>query len=598
MIASQRTRRVLSGLVVGGGGGVLAAAVYYCYSKDEGTRRAIKAYTAMVPVVLHYRAVEARHKVLLLGEQDNSNNSKDWEALDETYAARTVKRLGELQGMYCKYGQTAAGFTNTLGDAWIQELRKLENDVPPRPVDVVYETIQQETGGKKVEETFSYIDPTPLGSASIGQVHRAILKEGQQQEVAVKIQYPEAQQLFQDDIHTIRTFCEALAPEHVVLLDSIEKQNAAELDYEQEVKNLLEIRSNMEQLGFSPNEVVVPRPIQHLSTKRMLVMELLPGKKLIDGVRDYYSKWAIDHGTTLHDLEVEMRAKIEREGIPAKYDGPSGWQLSWYSRYLRLRDGIVNIGVASYNGTVGRIASNTSLEYQQSSIPPNTPRIVDTLMRVHGYQLLQDGVFNSGRYYQFWAQLLYPHRTTLTVSCNGAFEALKSLCGNFLLLPDGRIGLIDYGATKRLDRNERLSLCLLYAALYRKDEERLFQLCDIAGYKSKYGRRDVLMKLIQFGYDSWANDVTEGKNMQQFIDELKEQDPWEEIPDNFVMAQFLSTRLRSVALGMNHPVRCSTWWGPIAEEVLRREGHPYESWTYEKMLEHKPELNMQKYKFS
>lgn len=141
-------------------------------------------------------------------------------------------------------------------------------------------------------------------------------------------------------------------------------------------------------------------------------------------------------------------------------------------------------------------------------------------------------------------------------------------------------------------------MCLLYAALYRMDEQRLFQLSDIGGYKSKYGRRDVLMKLLRFGYDSWANDVTEGKNIQQFIDELKEQDPWEEVPDNFVMAQFMSTRLRSLALGMNHPIRCSVWWGPIAEEVLRNEGHPYESWTYEKMLAYKPEMNMQKYKFA
>lgn len=167
-----------------------------------------------------------------------------------------------------------------------------------------------------------------------------------------------------------------------------------------------------------------------------------------------------------------------------------------------------------------------------------------------------------------------------------------------MLLPDGRIGLIDYGATKRLNRNERLSMCLLYAAIGRMDEEKLFQLCDIGGYKSKYGRRDILMKLILFGYDSWGKDVTEGKNIQQFIDDMKAEDPWEEVPDNFVMAQFMSTRLRSLALGMNCPIKCSEWWGPIAEEVLVKEGHPYESWDHEKMIKYQPELNMQRYKFA
>lgn len=163
-------------------------------------------------------------------------------------------------------------------------------------------------------------------------------------------------------------------------------------------------------------------------------------------------------------------------------------------------------------------------------------------------------------------------------------------------MPDGRLGLIDYGAVKRFDRNERLSMCLLFAAIHRLDEEKLFQLCDIGGYKSKYGRRDVLMKLILFGYDSWGKDVTEGKNIQQFIDDMKEADPWEEVPDNFVMAQFMSIRLRSLALGMNCPIKCSEWWGPIAEEVLRKEGHPYETWDYDKMLKYQPKLNMQRHK--
>jgi hypothetical protein len=193
-----------------------------------------------------------------------------------------------------------------------------------------------------------------------------------------------------------------------------------------------------------------------------------------------------------------------------------------------------------------------------------------------------------------------------------------------MLLPDGRIGLIDFGATKQLTRNERLSVCLLYAALARNDAKMLFDMCDVGGYKSKYGNRKVLMKLIQFGYDSWGRDVMEGKNIQEFIDELKREDPWEEVPDNLVMAQvgsmhrfrdydtvtncqyylliilptslasqFMSIRLRSLCLGMNHPVKCSEYWGPIAEEILRQEGHAYETWDHDKLIEYKPELSMQ-----
>jgi len=563
----------------------------YLYNTDAGYHRVVEAYSALVPVVIHYRLAEFQHK------HWKPLAVTDWECMDEQHAVPTVTKLSRLNGMYTKYCQTAAGLTNTFSDIWIREFRTLENEVPPQPVDSVRRTIEEETG-RPVEETFTFLEDKPLGSASIGQVHRAILTDGR--EVAVKVQYPEAQELFHDDITTIRRFCEIFAPEHIVMLDALEKQNATELDYLNEARNLQEVQNNMIEFGFQPREVIIPSPIPDLCTKRLLVMELLPGPKLIDGIRDYFDRWAKDHGSTLQEMERDARDRIEREGFPAKYDGPSAWKVASYRRWLRSKDMISNIGIGLYNATIG-LTTGISMAYHHSVLPPNIPRIIDTLMRVHGIQMLKYGVFTAD-----------PHG------------------GNFLLLPDSRLGLIDYGSTKRLTRNERLSTCLLFAALYRRDEERLYDMCQVGGYKSKYGRRNVLMKLLQFGYDSYGNDVTGGKNIQQFIDELKDADPWEEVPDNFVMAQvrnpfcvlvfvlrcyrvgiltifeyyspgyykFMSIRLRSLALGMNHPIRCSDWWGPMAEQILRDEGLPYESWTKEKMMEYRPELNMQRYKFA
>ena len=63
------------------------------------------------------------------------------------------------------------------------------------------------------------------------------------------------------------------------------------------------------------------------------------------------------------------------------------------------------------------------------------------------------------------------------------------------------------------------------------------------------------------------------------------------------MMQFLTIRLRSLGLAMNHPVTCSEWWGPIALGVLRDEGLPYESWTFEQLEQYKPELRMQVHRF-
>lgn len=91
--------------------------------------------------------------------------------------------------------------------------------------------------------------------------------------------------------------------------------------------------------------------------------------------------------------------------------------------------------------------------------------------------------------------------------------------------------------------------------------------------------------------------MTGGKNIVQFTDELKTADPWHEVPDNFVMAQFLSIRLRSLALAMNHPITVSDWWGPIALEVLEAEGLPYEKWDRALLEQHKPEIRVQVNKF-
>ncbi len=500
-----------AGTLIAGGIG----AGSYLYSTDDGIKRSVQAYSTFAPVIMHYRLVELKDKYI------SSVSEEDWEDLDDIYAKSTVEKLGQLQGMYSKYGQTAANLTDTLGDAWIKELRTLENDIPPRSIDVVRKTIEEETG-KPLEETFSKFDPEPMGSASIGQVHRATLRSTGK-EVAVKVQYPEAQVLFRDDIHAIRSLITRFAPEQIVTLEALEGQNIAELDYNNEAKNLKDIGDNMSKHGFQPKECLVPKPYPELSTKRMLVMELLPGPKLIDGMRAYYAEYARKQGTTLKRMETIARRKIEKEGIPDKYDGPSASKIATYQRMMKLRDGFVNTFViGSYNVCVAPIVklfvsskksqenNDGKMKYLQTSIPPNTPRIVDTLMRVHGYQLLVDGVFNAD-----------PHG------------------GNFLLLPDGRIGLIDYGATKRLTENERITSCVLYVALHRKDKDKLWQMAKMGGYKSKYMNKDVYYKLVQFGYDTWGREVTGGLNVQQFMDDLKAKDPYTETPDNFVLASFM-----------------------------------------------------------
>lgn len=433
--------------------------------------------------------------------------------------------------------------TNQLSKEYTEKLRVLEDAVPPQPSSVVLETIRQDFG-QEPKEIFSEFDEIPVGSASIGQVHRAVLaKTGET--VAVKVQYPTSRKLFMTDMMTIRTFFEIAAPEQVLILDELEASFQREFDYREEAKNL---QFFYEKLGLFQNHVQVPKPIQ--ATKRVLIMEYLDGPKVIDGVRAYGELVARQQGKTLSQLEREMEAKIRTEGSEASYKGPSEWQISAYLALMQSKDKILNSGVYLAN----LLPWGKKWEYFNTTLPPNAPYIMSTLMQVHGYELLKLGRFNS--------------------DCHA---------GNFLLLKNGKIGIIDVGATKVLTRGERLSACLLYAALFKNDKKMILDLVRTSGYKSKYFDEEVIFDLIRFNSDTFGKDLLKGRNVQQFIDELYARDPWYEAANNLTMALFMSIRIRAVGIAMNHPVVCSQWWGPLALEILEQEGLPYEEWNAEMM---------------
>jgi hypothetical protein len=178
-----------------------------------------------------------------------------------------------------------------------------------------------------------------------------------------------------------------------------------------------------------------------------------------------FEKRATAEGKTPEELEAELRGQAESGAVSTQYTGPSAWAIAAYAQLAAWRDSGHNAGV----GVLRMCGVNAA--YREQEWVPNIPHIVDVLMRVHGTQLVSDGLFNADP--------------------NG---------GNFLLLPDGRLGLIDYGATKRLTREERLLGACLYAALGRRDEKTVKHIVMLSGYKSKYNRQDVIMKMMQFGY--------------------------------------------------------------------------------------------------
>ena len=113
-----------------------------------------------------------------------------------------------------------------LPRVWVERMRTLEDAVPARSLDEVRRIVHAEFG-RPLEEIFVEFDATPLGSASIGQVHKARLKSGEV--VAVKIQFEEAEGLFRNDIINMKLFCQIAQPEQVPIFDEIERQFMTEV---------------------------------------------------------------------------------------------------------------------------------------------------------------------------------------------------------------------------------------------------------------------------------------------------------------------------------------------------------------------------------
>ncbi len=189
----------------------------------------------------------------------------------------------ELGPSFIKLGQLLSSRSDLLPENWVQELSKLQDRVTPLPYTVIKHSVERELGAS-VEELFSSFSSEPLASASIGQVHEAVLKDGTR--VVVKVQRPGIDLLIKTDISVLTSLAAALEryfPETQVLapqtfVEEFFLAMSLELDFILEANNMLKSRENMKTLP----DVYVPRVFLELCTQKVLVVEKLDGCKLDD----------------------------------------------------------------------------------------------------------------------------------------------------------------------------------------------------------------------------------------------------------------------------------------------------------------------------
>jgi predicted unusual protein kinase regulating ubiquinone biosynthesis (AarF/ABC1/UbiB family) len=193
-------------------------------------------------------------------------------------ALRMLDSMGYLRGAVMKIGQTLANFPDIAPQQFVETLEKLHFDAPPMHWSLLREMVYSELGDDS-EHVFAAFDKQAFAAASLGQVHRAQLKTGE--EVAVKIQYPGIARAIEADFRNLFLF---MLPARLSRdwestkdqFEDLQRRLALETDYELEAANLRKARM----LFREEDGVVVPRVFTQFSTSRVLTMERLEGVHL------------------------------------------------------------------------------------------------------------------------------------------------------------------------------------------------------------------------------------------------------------------------------------------------------------------------------
>lgn len=240
---------------------------------------------------------------------------------------------------------------------------------------------------------FSSFDDEPLGIASIGQVHRAVLR-ATGEVVAVKIQLPDIEMCFRSDISTITYFCQLALPQFVPTFAEIEKQFCTEFDYEGEARNLNTIRDLV--LPKWGHAVCIPKPHLELCSQHILVMECLEGVKLVDGIRQQYEEVAAATGQSFEAIEQERIAAVEAGLFHFQTLEESQQEHEKIRRQLYWRDMATTLNAFRVvnNWTPLRLLFGAQ-EMYETPTPLDLARIMKLLSDVHAYEVFQCGCFNG-----------------------------------------------------------------------------------------------------------------------------------------------------------------------------------------------------------
>ena len=233
-------------------------------------------YTAGT-IWLSYKVPEYSRKLLRLPEADKDTMSRR----NERTADRILALALSMRGVMIKMCQAVATRADMFPPEFIEKLKQCHDAVPSKPFEVVREVVESQFQ-KPLDAVFSEFEEEPIAAASLAQVHRAKLHDGR--EVAVKVQYPDIEDIIRTDLQNMQRVCriyEFFDPQPLELLPLL-KEITTHLGYELDFRREAEFGERVRELFSDDKQVKIPEVYPEWSTERVLVMERISGIKITE----------------------------------------------------------------------------------------------------------------------------------------------------------------------------------------------------------------------------------------------------------------------------------------------------------------------------
>lgn len=272
------------------------------YSRNWRSR---KAYWTALVVAMRYLRLFLLEKIF--GRRFYDQRIMAVHVKNAHYIKKTIL---ELQGLFIKVGQLLSIMTNFLPEAFHEPLEALQDQLPARPYAEAKKRIETELN-QPLEDVFQEIAEVPIAAASIGQAHKATLKDGTS--VIVKVQHTNIEQTATIDLDIIRRLTkivgwifEIKGIEYVYT--QVQKMIEEELDFEQEARSMLAIGENIKNI----EGIIVPKLYPEFSTKRILVSGFCEGVK-INNIKQL-DEWQLDKRALANRLVTAYCQMVFKDG--------------------------------------------------------------------------------------------------------------------------------------------------------------------------------------------------------------------------------------------------------------------------------------------